>query len=152
MTRETQVPTRWIDQGAWKVIKLARTPNRNLAGQIEVELKKNFTDKTSWQKMLKDLRNEDINLIEEKNRAWDLLPENLEQYCIEDDKITEIQYPVNQYPEKVKSMNFDKLETIEGKLVGIRGQYLIFEDNQVFNIRRHNGYLVRLEAYGLSLI
>ena len=146
VTRETQVPTRWIDQGAWKVIKLARTPNRNLAGQIEVELKKNFTDKTSWQKMLKDIRNVDINLLQEKNRAWDLLPESLEQYCIEDDEIIELQYPVQKYPEKIKSVNFDKLDLIEGKLIGIRGQYLIFEDNQVFNVRRHNGYLARLMA------
>jgi len=146
VTRETQVPTRWIDQGAWKIIKLARTPNRNLAGQIEVELKNTFTDKTSWQKMLKDIRNADIDLIEEKNRAWDLLPEDLEQYCIEDDDISEIQYPVLNYPEKVKSVNFDKLDLIEGKLIGIRGQYLIFENNQVFNVRRHTGYQIRLEA------
>ena len=73
------------------------------------------------------------------------MPE-LQEYVIEDDEITEIIYPVSQYPDKVKSVNFDKASSIEGVLTGIRGQYLIFEDNQVFNVRRHNGYLARLSV------
>lgn len=144
VTRETQVPTRWIDQGAWQVIKLARTPNRYLAGQIEVFLKDHFTDKTSWQKMLKDIRAENINLLEEKDKAWELLPEELECYCIDEDELMEIRYPVMQYPEKVKSLTFDKVDSIEGTLMGIRGQYLILDNGRVFNVRRHNGYLARL--------
>lgn len=147
VTRESQVPTRWIDQGAWKAIKLARTPNRYLAGLIEVELKKHYTDKTSWQKMLKDIRDEEADLLEEKNRAWDLLPEHLEQYCIEEDDITEIRYPVDYHPEKVKSVTFDKTTHIEGTLTGIRGQYLLFNNELVFNVRRHSGYLTGLKAF-----
>jgi hypothetical protein len=148
VTRASQIPARWIDQGAWKVIVLARTPNRFLAGLIEVELKKNFTDKTSWQKMLKDVRDPELNLLEEKNRAWDFLPEDLEQYCIEDDTITEIHYPVSEYPDKVKSTTFDKQGLVEGVLAGIRGQYLIFQDKQVLNIRRHSGYKVKITMSG----
>ncbi len=144
VTRESQVPTRWIDQGAWKVIKLARTPNRYLAGQIEVFLKTYYTDKTSWQRMLKNECADDIDLLEEKDRAWEVLPEELEPYCIDEDEITEINYPVSQYPSKVKSMTFDKMDEIEGTLIGIRGQYLLFDQGRVFNVRRHNGYKIRL--------
>lgn len=144
VTRESQIPVRWIDQGAWKAIQLARTPNRYLAGLIEVELKQAYSDKTSWQKMLKDVRDDHTDLVSEKNKAWELLPEHLEQYCIEDDTITEIEYPVERNPEKVSSITFDKMDVVEGILTGIRGQYLIFENGQVFNIRRHNGYKATL--------
>ena len=146
VTRETQLPGRWIDQGAWKVIKLARTPNRYLAGLIEVELKSLYTDKTSWQKMLKDIRDDSFDLEEEKGNAWEALDPELQEYVIEDDEIIELNYPVQKYPEKVKSINFDKAPSVEGKLIGIRGQYLLFEDNHVFNVRRHNGYLTKISV------
>ena len=139
VTRATQIPTRWIDQGAWKAIKLAETPNRNLAGLIEIELKNYMSDKTSWQKMLKNDLAFDIDLEDEKQRAWELLDEDLQQYITDDDSITEIKYPVISYPKKVKSVNFDKIDSYKGKLIGIKGQYLIFEDNTVFNVRRHTG-------------
>lgn len=144
VTRATQIPTRWIDQGAWKAIKLAMTPNRNLAGQIEVELKNYFSDKTSWQKMLKNDVDPSIDLEEEKQKAWEYLDPDLQQYVIDDDDITTIEYPVLFYPEKVKSMSFDKIETIQGRLTGIKGQYLIFDNLGVINIRSHTGYKISL--------
>jgi len=144
VTRSTQVPTRWIDQGAWKAIKLAMTPNRNLAGQIEVELKNYFSDKTSWQKMLKNDLDESIDLEEAKQNAWEYLEPELQEYVVDDDEITVIEYPVLSYPEKVKSLSFDKVESIEGKLTGIKGQYLIFDNINVFNVRRHTGYKIQL--------
>lgn len=144
VTRSTQIPTRWIDQGASKAIKLALTPNRNLAGQIEVELKNYFSDKTSWQKMLKNEVDNSINLEEEKQKAWEYLDPELQEYVIDDDEVTEIDYPVLSYPEKVKSLSFDKTENIKGKLIGIKGQYLIFENNGVINIRKHTGYKIQL--------
>ncbi len=144
VTRATQIPTRWIDQGAWKAIKLAMTPNRNLAGQIEVELKNYFSDKTSWQKMLKNELDESIVLEEAKQNAWEYLDPELQEYIIDDDEITEIEYPVLSYPSKVKSLGFDKVETIEGQLTGIKGQYLIFDNLNVINIRKHNGYKIKL--------
>ena len=65
---------------------------------------------------------------------------------IHENEITEIIYPVTEYPEKVKSLSFDKLHEIEGRLWGIKGQYLIFDDGMVLNIRKHNGYLINLEV------
>ena len=145
VTRSAQVPTRWIDQGASKAIKLAVTPNRHLAGVIEVALKPYLSDKTSWQKMLKNEHPEDIDLEEEKQKAWELLDPELQEYITEDDEITEITFPVEKYPVKVKSINFDKTPEFSGKLIGIKGQYLIFEEGFVLNIRKHSAYKVRLE-------
>jgi hypothetical protein len=142
VTRATQVPTRWIDQGAWKAIKLASTPNRYLAGVIEVELKRHMSDKTSWQKMLQNKIASQIDLVEEKQKAWELLPPELQEYVVDDDSITKIIYPVIEYPEKLKSVSFDKTNEISGVLWGIKGQYLIFKDGQVFNVRAHSGYKV----------
>ena len=150
VTRATQTPTRWLDQGAWKAIKLAETPNRNIAGLIELELKNYMSDKTSWQKMLKNDIAFDIDLEEEKQNAWELLDEELQQYITEDDEVVEIKYPIISYPKKVKSINFDKINAYKGKLIGIKGQYLIFEDNTVLNIRRHNGYMISFKTPNLS--
>jgi hypothetical protein len=146
VTRSSQVPTRWIDQGAWKAIRLAKTPNRFLAGQIEVALKAQMSDKTNWRHMLTNEIDRDINLVQEKNDASGFLSKELSVYISTDNEILEIKYPVHQYPEKVKSLSFDKLNTIGGKLSGIKGQYLIFSDGSVLNIRKHNGYLVILET------
>ena len=144
VTRVTQIPTRWIDQGASSSIILAETPNRYLAGCIEVALKDFFTDKTNWQNMLRNFQDESIDLEEEKWQVHDELPSDLTQYWIENDEITELNYPVLEYPEKVSSMSFDKTENIQGILTGIRGQYLIFDNKNVINIRRHTGYEIEI--------
>ena len=144
VTRATQVPTRWIDQGASYCIKVAETPYRQLAGEIEVALKSHFTDKTNWRRMLKNEIG-DYDLEEEKWQIEELLPADLAQYMTEDDDIVEIEYPVLSFPEKVKSVGFDKTPEISGTLLGIKGQYLILDDNRVLNIRKHTGYEVSLE-------
>lgn len=146
VTRSTQIPTRWIDQGAWKAVILAKTPNRYLAGKIEVELKKNFADKTNWQRMLKNQIPEGIDILAEKEKAASLLPDDLKEYVLENPEIQEIKYPVEIYPQKVKSVNFDKVESIKGTLTGIKGQYLIFDYQNVINIRKHGGYLISLKV------
>ena len=146
VTRATQVPTRWIDQGAWQAIRLAEVPYRQLAGEIEVALKEYFTDKTPWQRMLKGERADDVDLLEEKQHAEEYLPFSLRDYYSENDEVTEISYPVQAWPDKVKSLNLDKTPDIAGTLLGIRGQYLILDDNRVFNVRRHTSYFVELEA------
>ena len=145
VTRSTQVPTRWIDQGASSVIRLAKVPYRYLAGVIEVEMKKYFTDKTSWQKMLKGEVAEGIDLIEEKWKMEEYFPAETKKYFSDDDSITDLNYPVLKYPLKVKSTDFEKQNTISGKLNGIKGQYLIFEGDTVLNIRKHEGYVVSVE-------
>ncbi len=143
VTRASQIPTRWIDQGAWAAIKLASAPNRYTAGVIEVELKKYFSDKTNWQQMLKNNRPE-IDLITEKQRASQLLPLPLQQYLTSDDTIIEIEYPVLYFPQKVKSIDLEKNPIIEAKLTGIKGQYLMFDTDQVINVRKYSGYFMKV--------
>jgi len=145
VTRATQIPTRWIDQGAVQGIRIAQTPNRHLAGKIEVFLKQYFADKTNWQRMLKNTSNTNWDLLAEKEKAFSFFPEEFNPYRFTDDTITEIKYPVTQYPDKIKSFTFDKTDNINFTLAGIKGQYLIGTNGEVINIRRHNGYLVKFE-------
>ncbi|WP_246095517.1 DUF2797 domain-containing protein [Saccharicrinis carchari] len=145
ITRKTQVPTRWIDQGASFAIIVAETPNRHIAGTIEKFLMQHYTDKTSWQGMLKGNVME-TDLLAEKEKACQYLPAELKQYCTADNKITEINFPVNQFPAKVKSATFDKTDKVAGTLTGIKGQYLILDNTNVLNIRRHNGYLIEMDV------
>lgn len=142
VTRETQIPTRWIDQGAVAAIKVAETPNRYLAGVLEVALKDHFSDKTNWQRMLRNEVDESIDLVEEKWQLEGILPDDLLQYFTEDDTIEEFEYPVNQYPTKVKSIALEKLGYVEGILQGIKGQYLLFDGDRVINLRKYSGYMV----------
>jgi len=145
VTRSGQIPARWIDQGAWQAIKLAKTPNRYTAGLIEVALKEHISDRTNWQRMLKNQLIEGVDLTIAKKEMIAHLPSDLQNYISEEDNITEINYPVNEYPEKVKSLSFDKLGEIAGRLWGVKGQYLIFDDGTVVNMRKHTGYMVELE-------
>jgi hypothetical protein len=142
VTRSAQVPTRWIDQGALKAIELARTPNRYIAGLMEVAMKNHVRDKTNWRKMLSGSDPGPIDLLGEKERLKALVPEELRAYLSEDDDITELSYPVERYPEKIRSINFDKDPELSGILTGIKGQYLMFDQNRVINIRKFEGYLV----------
>ncbi len=144
VTRNHQIPTRWIDQGASYAIIFAKTPNRHIAGVIEVFLKNYFTDRTNWRSMLKNEILKDFDLVAEKNRVSGLLPSELRKYFDDNNDVTEIIYPVEKYPEKIKSIGFDKLPEIEGTLSGIKGQYLIFDDSRVLNMRKHNGYYLTL--------
>jgi len=143
VTRQSQVPTRWIDQGASKAIKLARTPNRYLAGLIEVELKKHVTDKTNWRSMLMNKIANHVSLIEEKKRIAALIPEGLNDYIIDDDTVVDLNYPVLNVPQKVTSIDLEK-QTLNGTLNGIKGQYLIFDQGNVVNVRKYGGYIMEL--------
>jgi hypothetical protein len=142
VTRNEQIPTRWIDQGATAAIRLAQVPNRFLAGKIEVSLKKHISDKTAWQRMLKNEVDHGQNLFDVKSRMADLMDEELVTYLTNDDDIMSFEYPVLKYPQKVKSVNFDNNAIFEGQLQGIKGQYLILTDDRVINIRRHGGYYI----------
>jgi len=144
VTRKDQVPTRWIDQGAHEAIAIVETPNRYLAGITEVALKKYVADKTNWRKMLTNTV-EDVNLLTEKEKLSIYIPEEAKAYYLENNrKETHITFPVLQYPKKVKSLNLSKTQNYTGVLKGIKGQYLIFEDETVFNVRANEGYYVKL--------
>lgn len=144
ITRLTQVPTRWIDQGASEAIIIAKTPNRFEAGRIEVELKSLYTDKTSWQRMLKNEIDESIDLEEEKWQLEEQMPADITDFFTEDDEVVELHYPVIEYPTKVKSIKLDREPDFKAVLKGIKGQYLIFDEGQVMNVRSHTGYYVQL--------
>jgi len=144
VTRKTQIPTRWIDQGAAEVIVVAETENRYQAGIIEVAMKDFYTDKTNWKNMLINKRESEIDLIQEKWEAHEQMPSDLSVFWTENDDILSIHYPVNNYPDTVRSITLDEYPTIKGVLTGIRGQYLYFDEQNVFNIRRHSGYDVKI--------
>ena len=143
VTRANQKTTRWTDQGATEAIVLAETTNRYEAGIIEVYLKDYVSDKTVWQKMLKNERVE-IDLPEEKKRLGSVLPDELKSFISDNDEVYNMNFPVDTYPLKVKSVNLDKVPEINAKLKGIRGQYLIFDGGLVLNVRGHSGYQVKI--------
>lgn len=143
VTRKPQIPTRWIDQGATSALILAITPNRNLAGKIEVLLKDYIADKTNWRTMLKTSQFA-AELQEKKANLKQYFTKEYEPYFKEETEIVNINYTVLKYPQKVTSVGFDKEQVIVGKLNGIKGQYLIFDDGRVLNVRKHGGYKVTL--------
>ena len=136
-------PTRWLDQGAAAIKVIACTPYRQLAGLIELELAQHYSDKISWQAMLKGQVLDEANLDTEVQHCLSLLPQQLAQYGTPHSPIIHLEYPVNEYPSKVKSIKLDKVDELEGTLLGIRGQYLIFDQNRVINLRSHSAYHVR---------
>lgn len=154
ITRASQIPTRWIDQGATQAVPIMRVATRQLSGFVEVLFKHYVADKTNWRTMLKGSA-APIDLIAEAKILLAKVQADIEalqaqhglqalQPLIETDNtasITEITYPVLQYPNKVTSLSFDKIPTIESVLLGIKGQYLIL-DSGVINIRKHTAYQV----------
>lgn len=146
VTRKTEIPTRWIDQGAEYALCLAETTNRYEAGLIEVALKQYLSDKTNYRKMLsRPVPFEDLVAL--KENILHLIPQDLQPYILEDQPIHHLEYPVNHYPQKVNTLNLKKIPRFEGILQGIKGQYLIFDDNRVFNVRSHEGFVIRISSF-----
>ncbi len=148
ITRHTQVPTRWIDQGAIQALPILRVSTRQLSGLVEVIFKQHTADKTNWRKMLKN-EVEVMDLVAEKERLLALVKKDLDELIaqhgmnniqvIENANNYEFDYPVTEYPTKIASFNLDKVPLVEGELRGIKGQYLIF-DNGVINLRKYSAY------------
>ena len=145
ITRRSQVPTRWIDQGATQALPILEVKKRITSGLIEVLFKKHVADKTDWRKMLKG-QAEEVNLHEWKDKLLKLVGEELKghEYTVIEGPEYKFTYPVSVYPEKVSSINLEKVPEIKSKLLGIKGQYLIFECG-VLNVRSHSGYEVTIE-------
>lgn len=150
ITRHTQVPTRWIDQGATQALPVFRVSNRLQSGLVETVFKQQVSDRTSWQAMLKaeppelDMHAQRDVLLQSCEAGWRALQDEhgLDAIqVIEDPQLHRIRFPVQQYPVKVKSFNLDKQPVVEGKLYGIKGQYLML-DTGVINIRKFGGYIV----------
>ena len=152
ITRATQVPTRWIDQGASQALAIARVRNRFQSGLLEVLIKQHIADKTNWRDMLKgtanpvDLKHEAEKILSRFGSEIDELKERYNPFGINilnGIRVVDISYPVSSYPEKISSYNFDKEPLLEDKLLGIKGQYLIFEEG-VINLRKFSGYEIEL--------
>lgn len=152
ITRATQVPTRWVDQGATQALAIIRVRSRLQSGTLEVMFKQHVADKTNWRDMLKgdaealDMVAERDRLLQECEAEIAELEERFGFFAISRINgidTVDIQYPVASYPDKITSFNFDKDATIESRLMGIKGQYLIFEDG-VINLRRFAGYDIKL--------
>ena len=154
ITRGTQIPTRWMDQGATQALPIFRVKNRLLSGLLESTLKQHVADKTHWQRMLKG-EPVAVDLTAKRDELFETcatdITEILDQYAgdaitpLTNEQALSITYPVQQYPSKVKSLNFDKISQVAGVLLGIKGQYLIL-DSGVLNIRKFSGYKVRFQA------
>lgn len=146
VTRHSHIPSRWIDQGAHYAIRFAMTPNRYLAGLIELEISKYISDRTQWRKMILGQYDE-LDLINKKNDLHEYLPSNLDKYYLNNENIVELKYPIINNLEKIKSFNIEKFKSIKKKLIGIKGQYLMFDDSHVLNVRKYTGYNFTIKVF-----
>ena len=150
ITGEIQSSTRWIDQGAIQAVPIFCAANRYQAGQIEVALKVFIADRTDWRRMLRN-KTDKIDLITARNvllkEAENSLSSIMAQFRLGDireiktDIVTQLHYPVLEYPSRIKALFFEQTSLIMGRLLGIKGQYLIL-DTGVINIRKYSGYHV----------
>ena len=154
ITRATQLPTRWIDQGATQAKPIAQVQTRHQSGLLEVLCAKEVGDRTAWQTMLKgngtpqdleQIRRQLMASCERGIADLQLLCGESAFEFLEDAPETRIEYPVLSWPEKIKAHNFDKQAVVEGTLMGIKGQYLMF-DTGVLNIRKFGGYEVEIKV------
>ena len=154
ITRHSQVPTRWMDQGATQAQPIARVQHRQLSGLLETAIAKHVADKTAWQTMLKG-NGADVSLEDKRAELMTLCAEDISALqdrfglqalqILEGEPTVEINYPVLEFPTKVSTHNFDKNPRVEGRLMGIKGQYLLL-DTGVLNIRKCGGYHVQMET------
>jgi hypothetical protein len=148
------VSSRWIDQGATQAMAIFRVKERLLSGLIEIEIAKHIGDRTNWRTMLKG-EPENLDLADMQNKVLELVSEPLDalqsKYGIQaiqplEPNPVEIIYPVNEYPTKIKSINLEKEPVFEGKLMGIKGQYLLLDQDRVINMRKYSGYSINIQS------
>lgn len=152
ITRHTQLPTRWIDQGACQALPIFKVSTRLQSGLVETALSEFISDKTNWRAMLKGVP-EAIDLKEKAKELIPIIGERLAELRLKfgqdavielDAEVQDIHFPVSEYLTKISSFNFDKTETVTGILLGIKGQYLIF-DKGVINMRKFSSYQISIE-------
>ena len=143
ITRSFNEVTRWIDQGAVQALPIAKVATRFDSGLVEVALKKMVNDKTNWRAMLKGEVKE-TDLYAKRSELFELFPVDIKARKLENESIRSFTYPVIEYPKKIVSLNFVKDPLVTGILMGIKGQYLIF-DSGVINIRKFAGYEIEVK-------
>jgi hypothetical protein len=171
ITRKNQILTRWMDQGATMAAPLALVASRHQSGKIEKTLTEILSDKSHWQKMLKsgNGRPDEKEFVEKFSFVQDWLRNTLSQNpqlkpelpielqnsmsqadqegrIFDAPMMVNINYPVPDSIEKIKSVSLEKEKEVKGLITGIKGQYLFFGD-RVFNMRNHEGAIVLLENY-----
>ncbi len=154
ITRAPQIPTRWLDQGAVQALPIFRVQSRYLAGLIEVAMKQHVADRTDWRRMLKG-EPEPCDMVERRDALVELCQDNIAAAAekVGEETVTPLleeqaqtfTFPIQRYPQKVSAHNFDKRPQVEGTLMGMKGQYLIF-DTGVLNVRKFSGYRVTVEG------
>lgn len=152
ITRMKNMPSRWLDQGAAQALPIARVATRRLAGLVEDIIRRDIADKTNWRAMLKG-DSPELDLVSERDRLKEHFSEELNQLELEqgpgsitwltNESVRHFNYPVIEYPTKVTSHNFDKTAEVSGRLMGMKGQYLIL-DTGVINLRKFTSYNVRV--------
>lgn len=151
ITRGTQLPTRWIDQGARQALPIFSVATRYQSGLVETTLAKHVADKTNWQALLKG-EAEPVDLLAARDALLEQCASELAQLharfpgqinFMPAAPVENFTYPVLQYPLKIKSFNLDQAPDVVGTLTGIKGQYLLF-DTGVINIRKYTAYQVEL--------
>ncbi len=145
ITRRSQIPVRWVDQGAVQALPLLEVDERMHAGLVEVELARAMADKTNWRALLKgEPASIDLASLAEEHLQQLEWPEIAVRRLPLDGEVR-LRYPVLEYPQKIVSHNLDKQPVLEGTLLGIKGQYLML-DTAVINLRKYGGYV--LEVHG----
>jgi hypothetical protein len=143
LTRKTNIPKRWIDQGAIQAVPIAELPTRKMAGELEVALSEFLPDKTNWRKMLKN-EMERVDLFAVRESIRDQVPNEFQPFLLNESELVDVVYPMLEEVGKIKSFSLDKEEIVTGKLLGMKGQYLLL-DCGVFHIGKHTGYKVAIE-------
>ncbi|NQD77158.1 DUF2797 domain-containing protein [Pseudomonas sp. CM27] len=148
ITRATQLPTRWLDQGASQALPIMRVATRQQSGLVEDILRSQVPDRTNWRTLLKSDA-EVLDLPAIRDQIFDACADGLRELQgrfglqaiqpLADAEVVQMRYPVEAYPTKIVSHNLDKSPVVEGTLMGIKGQYLIF-DTGVINIRKYTAY------------
>lgn len=134
---------RWLDQGASQGVVVARAPTRHLAGVLEERLARRVADRTDWRALVtRDAPPADLAALRERLRpASHELPAGVE--WLEDQPVETLRFPVLRYPRRPVQLELQREPRLRGVLLGIKGQYLLF-DHGVLNVRRHNGFHIRL--------
>lgn len=146
ISRYVNLFTRWGDQGATQALPIARVSQRLDAGIIEVEIAKHINDKSDWRALLKGTYQE-VDLLKSKKELIQFVPEQFKNNILDEssEQIFQFSYPILNYLEKASSYNLDKDPQVQGKLNGIRGQYLLIGDKAI-NIRKYTGYQVEFNC------
>ena len=154
ITRASQVPTRWIDQGASQALPILRVATRQQSGLVEDLLRSQVTDRTNWRALLKG-EAEPVDLPAVRAQLFEACGAGLAELqqriglqalqLLDDSQTVDIRYPVDNYPSKVVSHDLDKTPVVEGTLTGIKGQYLML-DTGVINLRKYTAYQVAIST------